>query len=253
MFNLPHQLEVNISKGATAPQDLSGLGTFVVKHGIQAIVTDPEFIEVLFADRIRLGCIGRYKIICAVDFDRGSNFALTKLRSLPVNALAADGFDILLSSRRPDKEAYNELKSIYEFIRENLDQMKEVRWTLDLQNRPYEDMINYMPYLGKFPATLIRTSGACLQNEVEVSKHIIDVEFVRQYVGAPVKVGGGLTYTALDELSSVAKVAHFDVTVTQARRIFKAMDEKEREAYLANNLVGAQPLGAAKDLGEVKQ
>jgi|APFre7841882654_1041346.scaffolds.fasta_scaffold103374_2 hypothetical protein len=239
MFNMSHKFEVNALRGSVSPGDLVGLGTFAMKHGIQAIVTDPEFIEALFADRLRLGCMNRYKIICAVDFDKGKNSALSKFRSLPTNALAADGFDILLSAKRPDKESYNELKVITEFIREMMDPLKEIRWTLDFRARSYEDVKSIMPYLKKFPATYIRTAGAYITNEVPLETHLKDVEFIRQSVGTPIKVGGGLDFKTVTSL--VGKAAAFDATATQIRRILRAADEADQKKYAVGVDIATKP------------
>lgn len=250
MFSMSHLLEINVFKGSTAPQDLSGIGTFAMKHGIQAIVSDPDFIQVLFTDRLRLGCLNRYKIICAVDFDRGANFALAKLRSLPSYALSADGFDILLSAKRPDKESYNELKVIDEFIH-NLDQLKEIRWSLDFRSRSHADMASCMPYLIKFPAQFLRTGGAYLQTEVSLDSHLDDIQYIRKSVGTPIKVGGNLNLSTIIALKN--RAARFDVTMTQARRILKAADaadsavenpkQKEVEKVIVDSLDGPYSVG----------
>jgi hypothetical protein len=243
MFNMSHKFEISALPGAVAPGDLVGLGTFAMKYGIQAIVTGPDYIEALFADRLRLGCVGRYKIICAVDFDRGRNFALSKFRALPTNALAADGFDVLLSANRPDKESYNELKAITQFIREMMDPLKEIRWTLDLRSRSQEDVKSIMPYLVKFPATYIRTAGAYLSDDagdVSVETHLKDIEFIRQFVGTPIKIGGGdLNFMTVTTLAG--KAAAFDATAGQIRRISRAAEEADQKRYAVGVDMATKP------------
>lgn len=222
----PNRFELNLQRGATAAIDMKNLGIFAIKNAIPAVVVDPSFCEIVLMDRLRLGAQLKYKVICTVDFENGKNFALQKFRSLPRGALGSDGFEILLSPARADKEAFNELKGISEFIKENLDTTKEIRWCFGFRSRPYEQLEAFMQYLSKFPSSFLRTDHSMLTTGIPLEDHQKDVEFIRTYVGTPIKVSDGAI--SLDALEALApKVARFDVTLGQATRLVQLIRDRE--------------------------
>jgi hypothetical protein len=227
----PDCFEINLMRGATAAIDMKNLGIFAMKNGITTVVTDPSFCEIVLMDRLRLGAMLKYKVICTVDFENGKNFALQKFRSLPRGALGADGFEILLTPVRNDQEAFNELKSITEFIKENLSPTKEIRWCFGFRTRSYEAMEPFMQYLSKYPASYLRTDHNMMTSGISLEDHQKDIEFIRTYNAMPIKVSdGAVSLDALEALNP--KVPRFDVTLGQATRLVRQI--KEREEAMQN-------------------
>ena len=237
MFN-PSSFEINLVKGdPSVASSFSQLGTFMVKYKMPAVVTDPMFIDGVLFEKIKCG--DRFKVICAVDFDGGKGYAGEKFRNLPRSAVSADGFDILISARKLESEMYNELNDICRFIRENLSQTKEIRWTLGLRARTYDAMKLAMPAIKKFPPQFVRTTHLNLP-DVSLETHLKDVEFIRSYTGAAIKVGGGLTVSVVEALSN--KVSRFDVTLAQAQKLIRQSEmPKPVEKVIADDLAKVKP------------
>lgn len=233
MNNISTRLEVNLLRNIVAASDMNHLGNFMIKYSIPAVVVDPNYIEHVMMERLAVG--GKYKIICAVDFDTGRRFACEKMRPLPRASLGADGFDILLSAGRADKEAYNELKTLNDFIRENLGREKEIRWTFGFRVRTHESMKVYMPYLQTAPATYLRTDYNFNSPDVTAKTHLDDIAYLRQHSGTPIKVGGGgITLKSIEEIG--VKAARFDVTIMEARDLIRQaekLDDEERDRQQA--------------------
>ena len=216
MFN-PTSFEINLVKSdPTVVSSFSQLGTFMVKYKMQALVTDPVFLDGVLFEKIKCG--DRFKVICAVDFNGGKGYAGEKFKTLPRSVVSADGFDILISARKLESEVYNELQDLSKFIRENLGQTKEIRWTLGLRSRSYDIMKIAMPSVKKFPAQFIRTDHSNTP-DVSLETHLKDVEFIRGYTGAAIKVCGGLTVPIIEALGN--KVARFDMTLAQAQKLIR--------------------------------
>jgi hypothetical protein len=221
MFDVTTRLEVNIVRGKTASTDMASMSNFVIKYRVPTVVVDPQFVEQIMIERQRYR--GSYKIICTVDFDNGKNYAMDKLRSIPKAALAVDGFDILVTAGKTDKESLNELKAISEFLKKAVDPLKEIRWTLGMRLRQTNDLLNVMKHLKTYPAAFIRTDHNLVAQNLTLEKHENDVKFIKSHVGTPIKVCGNVDVETIRSLRG--KVSRFDVSMTQAARILKKLSE----------------------------
>ena len=226
MYNVTTKLEVNFRKGRSVATDMIGFSTLLMKYKIPVAVIDPMFIDQHLIERMRTG--GQYKIITMVDFDSGKSYSLEKLRYLPKSIFVADGIEVLLSPNRTDKESMNELKVIYEFVR-NLNPLMEIRWVFGFRTRTHQSMINFMQYLKNYPATFLRTDTNVEVPSLDFERHKQDIEFIRQHCGIPIKVSGNIT---LDMIKNLPEAARFDVSVTQAKKIInelKIVQEEPKE------------------------
>jgi len=218
-FSISVKMEVNLLRSRTASGDHINLARWVIKNRVPAIVVDPLYVEASLVERMKHR--GQYKIICSVDFESGKHYGLEKMRPLPKSIMTADGFDILLTSNRTDKEYLNELRILSEFIHENIHKSKEIRWTLGLRTREQATIALALPHIKKWPATFIRTDHNVLpaKQENEYERHIRDVKFIREYTGLPIKISGNIDYETYLKLKGDVK--RFDVTLDQAKSIIK--------------------------------
>lgn len=222
MFQQMTKLEVNIRKGKLAPTDMHNLSSFLIKNCIPTIVVDPEFIEPMLVERSKFN--GGYKIVTAVDFnDAGRHFALEKMRDLPQAMFATDGIEVLLTPNRNDKESHNELKAISEFIKQ-LKTTMEIRWVLGLRTRQKTAIEHYMKYLTSFPVNFIRTDPN-LDIKSTTQQHQEDLEYIRRYYAAPVKVSGSVDLSVINEV----KANRFDVSVAQAKKVLKELENPTKK------------------------
>lgn len=241
MFQITTKMEVNIRRGKTAATDMFQLSTFLIKSRIPAVVVEPEFVENILIDRSKY--VNAYKVICAVDFHNGKHFALEKIRDLPQAALSADGFEILVSPNRPDKESLNELRGLTQFFK-SIDPMKEIRWVLGLRTREIPNLECILEHMRTWPGSFIRTDTNLEIPSLGIDDYIEDIDFIRSKVSTPIKVSGNVDFALINALSDVA--SRFDVTATQARKI-------AREAHAAEQAPPAPPVLASPEAPEQGQ
>lgn len=222
MFDITTRLEVNVLRGANVTSDFNNLSNFLVKHRVPVLVVDPTFIAPVLIERMRFRA--QYKIVCAVDFDTGKRYAMEKLRPLPQEIFKADGLDILLSANRADKESFNEMKVLRDFIKDSINPTIEIRWVLGLRSRTYEAVANIMPHLKKVPGSYIRTDINLEVPNHSLEKHATDINFIKDAVGAPIKLCGNIDLNTIIEFKS--QVSRFDVSVSQAKKIAKEASER---------------------------
>lgn len=224
MFDITTRFEVNVLRGANVANDFNNLSNFLVKHRVPALVVDPMFIQPVLIERMRFRA--QYKIIVAVDFDTGRRYAMEKLRPLPQEIFKADGLDILLSANRADKESFNEMKVLHDFIKNSINPMIEIRWVLGLRSRAYEDVANIMINLKKIPApTFVRTDINLVSPDHNMEQHAVDIDFIKSAVGAPIKLCGNVDLATISKFKG--QVARFDVSVSQAKKIAKEARERD--------------------------
>ena len=108
------KLEINLLDATTTPQIASD---FAIKYRIPAIVCSPEYVSPLLIHRAMMG--GGYKIIAALDFPKGANYAMDKLFRANPEFVGADGFEILLSAGKTEIASKNEMKAIHSYLKAN--------------------------------------------------------------------------------------------------------------------------------------
>ena len=221
MFQITTRLEINVSNASTYNADLRGLATFVIKNRIPAVVVSPEFLEpVLFEKGKKLA---NFKVICLVGFPDGKGFALEKFRDLPQQSMMADGFEVMLTPGRSDKECLNELRAVTQFIRQF--GLKELRWAFSFRTVNYDRYEHFLPHILKWPASYVRTDGNLLVPNLSFEDHLLDVEFIRSVIGTPIKISGNVDLGMIESLKK--RVARFDVTLDQARDIIREYKNNE--------------------------
>lgn len=221
MANLFTRLEINVLDNAIHPLRVS---EFVVKHSCPAIVTLPQFVAPFMADRSAKR--GGYKIIVAVDFENGRNFAMQKLRDLPKDAMSADGFDIMATPNISGIQAQNEVKALKDFIN-SMNPVAEIRWVLDVFNRKDEDVVKHLMAVKACPPNFVRMDRKLTQADAKLD-HVAKYDFIRKHAVTPIKVSGNVTVETMRALMK-EKTTRFDVTMSQAMEIAKAPHEQKKK------------------------
>lgn len=233
MLEVTTRLEVNLPEKVTTPTDFVSLSQLLVKHRVPALVVAPQFIESAIIERQKVN--GSFSIICSVDFARGNLYAMEKLRPLPKVVQAVNGFDILVSPGRTDKESLNELKTIKHFIQSVYGQMTQIRWTIGLSTREIEDVQNVLPHLSKFPVSYIRTDNNLVVPGVDVEVHRASVQVIREFVPTPIKISGNVTFGVIKEMRQ--DVARFDVNVSQFKQILQPPRPRQESEQVSEDVV----------------
>jgi len=220
MLNLLSRLEVNVGLGS----DVSRLSSFAIKNRIPAIVVPPELVT--SAIMLRQGYLNKFRVICTVDFPEGRCFAGEKVGVLPSGALNADGFEILLSSGRTDKECENELSELYRFFRKDL-AGKELRYCLNLHGRKFEDIIKFFKHFKKFPPDFLRTNVDLRLQRFKDKDHADAIRMIRERSGVPIKLCGNVSPDTV--INFQGKVARYDVGFDAAQRVVSVLGKRSRE------------------------
>jgi hypothetical protein len=213
MFNITSHLEINMLKPDV---DHNAVTNFAVKYRCPAVVIAPEFTPMMLTDRSTKG--GQFKLIAAIDFPDGKNFATDKLKTINPMTLRVEGIDILLTSKKTQIETSNEVKAIGELMR-RVNPLIELRYVFGYYTRTKEEIDNFTKSCDKYPPHMIRIDQHLVIPNVGAKEHAIAIERIRSMTARPLKVSGNIDATMIDELLKIDNRLVFDVTLQQALHI----------------------------------
>jgi hypothetical protein len=215
-------LEVNLLDSKTSPEFVAD---FLIKNRVPVIVTAPEYIAHLIA--YRAARRGQYKIICALDFPKGNNFAMDKIYRTHPDLAAADGYDILLTNRKSGVESKNEMKALYEFFKLN-NSFADIRWCIGGLTRSNDDIVNILDGMDKYPPSLVRMDNHLVTPKATDERHSELISLVKDSVPFPLKLSGNVSLKTIETFDNVKR---FDVSIEQAMAIVKEIESaKETES-----------------------
>lgn len=236
MHHITGRLEINALDYKT---QIPKIGEFAAQQRCPAIVALPQFVPALIAGRT--GKTSFYKIIAAIDFPEGGNFAMQKVRDMGEDAFAADGFEVLCSVNRSAAEIYNEVKSVTEFLR-SMNQVAEIRWVIPY-NAPADKINDYYNAFKKPQVTQIRFGQHLSTQLVHTGHYKGQLESLRRSLSNQVKLGGNITREVVDAFIA-DKSVRFDVSYQQALNLLKEYQEtpKAKEGEPANTAPVSTPV-----------
>jgi hypothetical protein len=214
------KLEINLLDAKTTPQIVSD---FAIKYKIQAIVAAPEYVSPLIIHRAMMG--GTYRIICALDFPKGANYAMDKLFRANPDFVGADGFEILLTAGRTEIESKNEMKSIRSYLKMNRP-MADIRWCLRMHAGNKVEVKGILKNMKSFPPSFVRIDPHLVTPSSDDKKLKAHAKTVSDNVPYGIKLSGNITLDTLQKLQTVRGVKRFDVTMEQAEAIVRALKLK---------------------------
>lgn len=195
------------------------------KHNFPAIVVHPGLVADAFAAR---GAVrGRFKIICPVDWPKGDNYGLLKFRGLIMDAIEADGFEIMLTGGKTEGDTRNEAKALTELVKRQLSEQSEVRFVLGTYMRDEENLLNLCRGLLHIRTpTVVRLDT---QLKLQVSKanteeHNRLVNLIHSVIRVPIKVAGNVT--GVRSVTGCPTAARYGVNLLQARTIIKEFQQQ---------------------------
>ncbi len=195
------------------------------KYKFPAIVVHPGLAS--DALRARGAVRGQFKIITPVDWPKGDNFGNIKFRGLSMDAIEADGFEIMLTGGKTEGDTRNEAKALTDFVKKQISEQTEVRFVLGTYMRDEENILALCRGL-----LHIRTPAVVrldTQLKLQVSKGNTDehnrfVAMVRSVVQVPVKVVGNVT--GVRSVTGCPNAARYGVNLLQARTIIKEFQQQ---------------------------
>lgn len=229
MLDVSTKFELNLND-PTVP--IPVVTELAAKHNVAAVIVhDPALIHPMI--QARLACNGRFKVILAVDFVDGEQYAMAKFRNFTadVDVTAADGFDIRLSTTKAqgiplnEIEVFNEVKVLRDFLY-GIKNIYDIRYTIDIFSRPWEQVEYALKAIAKIPCNMIRLDRHLNIHESKVNSTTIanTIEQIRRYTATPIKLSTNVDRDLIDEFKS--KVARFDVTPTGLQQILLSYEEE---------------------------
>lgn len=216
------RFEINIISKRSNPIEVVD---FASRYNCPAVVTVPELVAPFITARSIRNAV--FKVIVMVDLPNGSNFAMQKLRDLGPDALAADGFDIISSSRRKPIETLNEVKSLTDFMG-SMNPLAEIRWSLNMFDRPESEYAEVIKSVQKIPCAFLRNDHRTSYQGITVDSHKQMVESIRKHITTPIKVSGNVDMTVYSAFEA-DKSIRFDVTLDQARNLIRNQNTNEQK------------------------
>jgi len=214
------KIELDINK----PQIVRPASEFAVKNRCPAVVTIPELISHAAISRGVLN--GNYKILSTVDWPKGNRSLFDKFRGMPSEALAADGFEILLS-QLPRNDAIKEVRFLSQFLKDNFPPTIEIRFVygFGMPDRKIELFKDYCEALKFIPTpTLVRTTPLTKvpASSGSIEAHQNNIDLIRSLRDVPVKISGNINLKIL----SGCKAARYGCSFEQARLLFNEITDQ---------------------------
>lgn len=221
MIDVTTKLEIDVMSA----NELQTSVDLACKHHMPSLVVHPQLVSEAVLMRIKRK--GRFKIIVPVDWPKGDNFSMLKMRGMTKQNLAADGFEILLTGGKTEAESHNEAAALTDFISKNLTDQSEVRFVLGAQMRPEEETIRMCRGLiGIRPPTYVRIDHHL---KVQVTKGSAEAQNalasrIKETIGFPLKACGN--YATAKSVASCTWAPRIAVGLTQAQQIIKDLSRQ---------------------------
>jgi len=216
-----HKLELDVMQ----TNELEDAAKIAVKYNFQAMVVHPLIVsDAIF---LRGRSQGRYKIITPVDWPKGENFGMVKLRGLSSDALDVDGFEILLTGDKTLVETRNEAKVLTNFIKQQLSELVEVRFVLGTSLRTPDNIANMMEAFKdvRIPTYIRNDHHLKLQvSKANADTHNSFMDEMLKVFRAPIKLSGNIN--TVRTITSCDRAQRFAVNINQARTIIKEVGQQ---------------------------
>lgn len=216
-----NKLEIDVMQAS----ELGEASELAHKHHLPALVIHPGLASDGHIARGRVR--GKFKIIVPVDWPKGENFGMNKMQGLSIDALEADGFEILLTPNKTAIETRNEAKAITEFIRQHVSQTAEVRFVLGSHTRDVEQVSKLSDGLTKIPTPTYIRNDTHLKLQISKANpevHNAISELILSHVRAPLKICGNIV--DIRTMAECKNIARFGVNLLQAKNIIKEFKQQ---------------------------
>ncbi len=175
-------------------KELSEASDLAIRHSMPAIVVHPELSSQ--AQFLRARHRAQYKIITMVDWPKGERSGMEKFMHLGVEAMQADGFEIILNQQTSVDSALAEISPIISFIKRYIPRQVEIRFVLQTTDRPESSWGSQCECLSlvqapDFVRTTHHTSLQQAKANVVVSASTIDI--IKSKTTRPIKLSGNVS------------------------------------------------------------
>lgn len=214
-----NKLEIDVMQAS----ELDEAANLAFKHSLPALVIHPGLASEGHIARGRVR--GKFKIIIPVDWPKGETAGNKKLQGLNVDALEADGFEILLSPGKSEVEIRKEAQEISHFIRNHISAVAEIRFVLGTST--IDDITEMVKGLLKIPTPAYIRNDT--KTKAQISKANTDIHNqtiakIREIIHAPIKICGNIA--DIRTMGACQNVSKFGVNLLQAKAIIKEFKQQ---------------------------
>jgi hypothetical protein len=171
---------------------------------------------------------GQFKIVTAVDFPRGQNYALDKFKSMEPVALSVDGMDILLTPGRTQIETSNEMKAMSDFVKGAVNPLVGIRYVVGCYSGKWKDVERIVELTKQNPSEIIRMDQNLRPPNVNTKKHIDMMNLLKNITPKVLKVSGNVGLSTIEEVLKIDNRTIFDVDIRQAIEIVNQIKDRDR-------------------------
>jgi len=217
-------LEIDVMQA----NELQEASQISAKYKLPAMVVHPDLSSEAYI--LRAQQQANYKIITPIDWPKGNNYGLLKMRGLSTDALEVEGFEILLTDKKNMAETKNEIKALTDFIRNHLTELHEIRFVLGTFSRSDENIQLLCEAIKTVRAPSFIRNDALLKTQIikaNSETHNDFIDKVSATVKTPIKVSGNISnFRALIQCK---RAKRFAVNLSQAKTIIKEYQSQPAE------------------------
>lgn len=223
------KLEVDVMQA----NELLEASEIALKYHLPALVVHPSLMSDALV--IRGGFKGRYKLITAVDWPRGDVFGIAKMHGLSIDALEADGFEVVLSSGKTVSDIKNEVKALTEFVKVRLTETAEMRFVFNINGKDpsiISDMAEGL--IGNRTPAFVRNdiSVKTQMTHTSINQFKQFTEAVASKIKVPIKLSGNIN--GISQAINIHWANRYGVNVNQARTIIRQFSQQP----VASDIIG---------------
>lgn len=217
-------LEIDVMQA----NELQEASQITAKYNLPAIVVHQDLSSEAYILRAQLK--SKYKIITPIDWPKGSNYGLLKLRGLSTDALEVEGFEILLTEGKSTSDTKNEAKAVTDFIRHHLSELHEIRLVLGTLSRDDENIARICEAIKLVRAPAMIRNDILLKTQINKASpeiHNNTIDMINSIVKAPIKISGNINN--FRTVTQCRKAKRYAVNLMQAKTIIKEYKSQPSE------------------------
>lgn len=219
-----NQLEIDVMQA----NELIEASQITSKYKLPALVVHPDLSSEAFILRAQLQ--SKYKIITPIDWPKGNNYGILKMRGLSTDALEVEGFEILLTDNKSLADTKNEAKAITDFIKHHLTELHEIRFVLGTSCRNEESVHKICEAIKAVRAPAFIRNDISLKTQVVKANpetHNSTIDTISSIIKAPIKLSGNINN--FRTMIQCKRAKRFAVNLSQAKTIIKEYQSQPSE------------------------
>ena len=199
-------------------------------HLMPVLVVHPQLVAATIMTRARRQ--GRFKIITTIDWPKGDNYGMMKLRGMTKEMMQADGFEIMLTGGKQEHENKTEAVLISQFLRGHLSSAIEMRFVLGNLTNSVDNIVGMCKSFKDMPTPAFVRNDHYLKPQVtkaNIKTHAALISTIKSVTGIPIKICGNIDSIRTIAGCIVAGASRFAVSLQQANDIISDIQRQPGE------------------------